>query len=59
MARFMPTIVAAFAEFEREIIRERLKAGMNAATHRGQKLGRSKAVFDRQRIGEHLESGHM
>src|ERR1044071_872335 len=28
-------ILAAVAEFEREMIRERVKAGMNAAKHRG------------------------
>lgn len=45
MARFILHIMAAFAEFEREIIRERVKAGMGAAKHRGKKLGRPKRVF--------------
>jgi putative DNA-invertase from lambdoid prophage Rac len=52
MARFMLTIMAAVAEFEREIIRERVKAGMNNARCRGKSLGRKKAVFDRAKARE-------
>ena len=48
MARFLLHIMAAFAELEREMIRERVKSGMAAAKHRGKKLGRRKVVFDRQ-----------
>src|SRR5579863_3467050 len=47
MSRLMLTIMAAFAEFEREMIKERVKAGMLAAQHRGKKFGRPKVVFDR------------
>ena len=49
MSRFMLHIMAAFAELEREMIAERVKSGMKAAQHRGQKLGRRKVIFDRQR----------
>lgn len=42
-------ILAAVAEFEREMIRERVMAGLAAARHRGQKLGRRKVEFDGRR----------
>ena len=34
------SVCAAFAEFERELIRERTKAGMGAARRRGKHVGR-------------------
>lgn len=37
-------IVAAFAPFEREIIRERVKAGISQAKARGKVMGRSRTV---------------
>jgi DNA invertase Pin-like site-specific DNA recombinase len=43
-------ILAAVAEFEREMIRERVVAGLASARHRGQKLGRRKLLFDRERV---------
>src|SRR3954470_4182012 len=33
-------VFAAFSEFERELIRERTKAGMRAARRRGKRVGR-------------------
>lgn len=42
-------ILAAVAEFEREMIRERVVAGLASARHRGQQLGRRKLLFDRER----------
>jgi len=36
------TLISAFAEFEKEIIKVRVKAGMEKAKMRGQKLGRPK-----------------
>lgn len=42
MARFLLHIMAALAELEREMIRERVRAGMAAAKHRGKKLARRK-----------------
>ena len=41
-------IFAALAEFEREIIRERTKAGLTAARARGKASGRPKALTDKQ-----------
>jgi DNA invertase Pin-like site-specific DNA recombinase len=47
MSRFMLTILAAVAEFERELIRERTLSGLHAARAKGQKLGRKPRVFRR------------
>jgi DNA invertase Pin-like site-specific DNA recombinase len=41
-------IFGALAEFEREIIRERTKAGLTAARARGKSGGRPKALTDKQ-----------
>lgn len=42
--RMLFHMVGAFAEFERELIRERTRAGMAAAVRRGVKLGRHYAM---------------
>lgn len=42
--RMLFHMVGAFAEFERELIRERTRAGMAAAVRRGVKLGRHYAL---------------
>lgn len=42
--RMLFHMVGAFAEFERELIRERTRAGMEAAVRRGVKLGRHYAM---------------
>lgn len=42
--RMMMQIIGAFAEFERELIRERTRAGMQAAAVRGVKFGRPYAI---------------
>ena len=47
MARFLIHIMAAFAELEREMIRERVVAGVKAAKANGKTLGRPKRVFRR------------
>lgn len=49
-SRLLLQILGAVAEFEREMIRERVKAGMNAAKHKGSQLGRPRTVFDRTRV---------
>ena len=35
------------AEFERELIRERVRAGIRSAKHKGTRLGRRRVVFDK------------
>ena len=42
--RLVFTVLAAVAEMERELIRERVKAGMARARHRGQRIGRPSRV---------------
>jgi DNA invertase Pin-like site-specific DNA recombinase len=44
-------VISAFAEFERDCIRERLIAGLRNARAKGKCLGRPKAVVDAPRIG--------
>jgi len=45
--RMMFHVIGAMAEFERELIRERVKAGLAHARSKGQKLGRPKIRRDR------------
>ena len=47
MSRFMLHLFAAFAEMEREIIRERVRAGQRVAKAKGTALGRPRRVFRR------------
>jgi len=47
MARFMLHIMAAFAELESELIRERVLTGIRAARANGKRLGRPQRVFRR------------
>jgi DNA invertase Pin-like site-specific DNA recombinase len=47
MARFLLHIFAAFAEFEREMIRERVACGLKSARAKGKQLGRPKRIFRR------------
>jgi DNA invertase Pin-like site-specific DNA recombinase len=42
--RAMAALLAVFAEFEREILRERVRAGLVHARQNGQKLGRPATV---------------
>lgn len=39
--RLMTHLIGAFAEFERELIRERVKAGIETAKRKGKKIGRN------------------
>lgn len=50
MSRLMLTLMAAFAEFEREIMRERVKAGLQAARHQGRIGGRPRKIFARWKV---------
>jgi DNA invertase Pin-like site-specific DNA recombinase len=52
MGRAMFHIAGAFAELEREIIRERVKAGLRNARKRGKRLGRRPAMINVQRVQE-------
>jgi putative DNA-invertase from lambdoid prophage Rac len=56
-SRLMLHILAAVAEFEREMIRERVCAGVKNARQKGKRLGRPKLVFDRQRAAELRQQG--
>lgn len=51
-SKLLMTVLAAVAEFEREMIRERVKAGMAAAKRRGTHCGRAKKIFDRDKALE-------
>jgi putative DNA-invertase from lambdoid prophage Rac len=61
MARFLLQIMAAFAEMERELIRERVASGMRSAqangTRTGRPIGRPRRVLDRRKIEDLRESG--
>lgn len=48
-SRLLMQILAAVAEFERSMIRERIKAGLNAARKRGQRLGRPRVISQEAR----------
>ena len=47
MSRFLLHILAAFAELEREMIRERVRAGLRTAKAHGKALGRPRRAFRR------------
>src|SRR5579884_4260382 len=51
--RLLLTVLAAVAEFERGLISERVREGMNNARRNGRHLGRPKAV-DRPHVTKHL-----
>ena len=48
--RLLFTVLAAVASFERDLIVERTRAGLEAAKRRGKKLGRPRKVFDRRQV---------
>jgi DNA invertase Pin-like site-specific DNA recombinase len=51
-------IFASIAEFERELIRGRVRSGLAAAKARGARLGRPRVTVDAGRIAALRESGH-
>ncbi len=70
--RLMFAVIAAMAEFERELIKERVKAGLTRAKAAGKELGRPRRVFSRpearklqaqglslRKIGEALGVSHQ
>lgn len=52
------TFLAAVAEFERELIRERVRAGISAARARGKRHGRPKVPADAQEVLRLRALGH-
>ena len=56
-ARLLLHILASVAEFERELIRERVRAGVRNAKHRGKQLGRRRVVFDRAKAQAMHDAG--
>jgi putative DNA-invertase from lambdoid prophage Rac len=48
-SRLLLHILASVAEFEREMIRERVSAGVRNAKRNGKQLGRKRAVFNREK----------
>ncbi len=55
--RLMLHILAAVAEFERELICERVASGVANAKRQGKRLGRPRRVFDRERAQELRKQG--
>lgn len=56
-SRLLLQILASVAEFEREMIRERVRAGVRAARQNGKTLGRPRKIFDRQRAADMRTAG--
>jgi DNA invertase Pin-like site-specific DNA recombinase len=50
--RLMFQVIAAMGEFERELIRERVRAGLRNARAKGRRLGRPRVTVDAARIGQ-------
>ena len=48
--RVMFAVIAAMAEFERDLIRERVQAGLRRARLQGKRLGRPPRIFHRDRV---------
>jgi DNA invertase Pin-like site-specific DNA recombinase len=61
MGKAMFTIIGAMAELERNVIRERVMAGMGFArrhgTKSGNRIGRPRRIFDRHEVLQLRESG--
>ena len=49
-SRLLLHLLAAISEFERELIKERVQAGMRQAKKAGKSLGRPKLVFNREDV---------
>jgi DNA invertase Pin-like site-specific DNA recombinase len=56
--RFTFSVIAAVAELEREIVRERTRCGLDAARRRGAKIGRPRVVVDLSLAGQ-LRAGGL
>ena len=58
VGRMVFTMIAAVAEMERELIRERVQAGVDRARAQGKKLGRPRRELDLRAAGILLDQGH-
>jgi DNA invertase Pin-like site-specific DNA recombinase len=56
-SRLLLNILASVAEFERELIKERVSAGLKHAKAKGTRIGRPRVVFDRQRALDMRQQG--
>jgi DNA invertase Pin-like site-specific DNA recombinase len=55
--RLMMHIIGAMAEFERELIRERVAAGIHAARKRGTRIGRPRTYVDPNKVQQLRTAG--
>ena len=55
--KLIMTVFAGIAEFERDLIRERVSAGIRNARANGKKLGRPKTLVDRAQVLQLRERG--
>lgn len=55
--RLLFAMVGAFAEFERGVLRERTKAGLDATRRRGTKLGRPRRLVDVELVARRRAAG--
>lgn len=55
--RMLFTILAAFAQFERDVITERIMMGLSRAEKEGKHLGRPRTIYDRQLAAELYAAG--
>ena len=55
--RLMFQVIAAMGEFERELIRERVRSGMRNAIEKGKSIGRPRSIVDSCEIGRLRDSG--
>jgi DNA invertase Pin-like site-specific DNA recombinase len=57
MGKLVFSVLAAISEFERELIRQRVKAGMKEAQRQGKHCGRPAKEFDLEKASELRQSG--
>jgi DNA invertase Pin-like site-specific DNA recombinase len=57
MGRMVFTVIAAVAELERSIIKERVQAGVDRARRQGKRFGRPTVIVDRHRLAEMKAAG--
>lgn len=55
--QLMFTLLASFAQFERSIIQERVRAGLEKARAKGKTLGRPKATIDMKKLNDMRNQG--